>query len=805
MNCTYHIERPITLICVGPHLCQRKLCIECLHEREHDAHNTILIDKFREEVLVKLKEYELDQQSEFFKYEMNLKSMFSQTLTKTKKVWEELSVFIFSILDMIEMENKSYTKLINENNLAEYSYSDLEKLVQMVKGKVLDDWDVQKSFFLVKLQKAQSQFEEELQTFIYKIQENVKGILSSIKIKRIEPFVWKETTQELTGIDWDYRYKPPLQTKINLQITFTNNKEIQYLMNGQIIRRDLIKDTSQNPEIMTNLEQIKFLTWTEEYNNCNQKIGKSMAFWDCQTNSIAGGQYSNEGQKVGLWKEIRKNFSNEAKVFEVGEYVKGLRQSSWNYIYEDKEIIGGEYCKKGRKNGMWLELSDSFGKYFQGYFEGEYKNGKKVGGWNILCQKENPDHREKIQINKQFMLSGGGYYDDLGDEIKIGQWIEFDDMLYHSKKVIYRGEYKNGKKVGKWCIEYKHDSSDSFTQMQNILQSCTIFKYGYLVVEDHMIKKGMKLKLTNGQNQMINLEILNRQRIKVNIKMVKKLVDGLSSILLIAVIHFLNCRIFYIKYQLKNCELSGGGSYDQEGKEIKISEWLELDDQFSDIKQVTYNGKYQNGQKVGLWKIFDQQNLKGVTYYDINGIEIYQSREEIIYFGEFQNQQKIGGWDIYYLHQKMQQIYKVLLVVEDHMMMELKTLRLVIGLSWIKDLMMKNKQLIEAISTMVEKLVYGIFVTKINLCNTILQRAQLIKYAISGGGSYNEEGENIKIGKWLELDLGFNERNQLTFGGHYNNGRKVGQWKILYKNKYVQYYYVKCLKIMMRNKWWGIL
>lgn len=40
------------------------------------------------------------------------------------------------------MENKSYSKLINENNLAEYSYSDLEKLVQMVKGKVLDDWDV---------------------------------------------------------------------------------------------------------------------------------------------------------------------------------------------------------------------------------------------------------------------------------------------------------------------------------------------------------------------------------------------------------------------------------------------------------------------------------------------------------------------------------------------------------------------------------------------------------------------------------------------------------------------------------------
>lgn len=44
----------------------------------------------------------------------------------------------------------------------------------------------------------------------------MKGILSSIKIKKIEPFLWKETTKELKGIDWDYRYEPPLQTKIKL-------------------------------------------------------------------------------------------------------------------------------------------------------------------------------------------------------------------------------------------------------------------------------------------------------------------------------------------------------------------------------------------------------------------------------------------------------------------------------------------------------------------------------------------------------------------------------------------------------------
>ncbi|CAD8129360.1 unnamed protein product [Paramecium sonneborni] len=57
------------------------------------------------------------------------------------------------------------------------------------------------------------------------------------------------------------------------------------------------------------------------------------------------------------------------------------------------------------------------------------------------------------------------------------------------------------------------------------------------------------------------------------------------------------------------------------------------------------------------------------------------------------------------------------------------------------------------------------------------------EYKQIGGGSYNQEGNQKKIGKWIELDEGFyyNYYNQITYNGEYNmNGKKVGKWDILY-------------------------
>lgn len=53
----------------------------------------------------------------------------------------------------------------------------------------------------------------------------------------------------------------------------------------------------------------------------------------------------------------------------------------------------------------------------------------------------------------------------------------------------------------------------------------------------------------------------------------------------------------------------------------------------------------------------------------------------------------------------------------------------------------------------------------------------------SGGGSYDEEGQEIKIGKWTEKSDGYLDRSQVTYNGEYKNDKKVGRWDIMFKNR----------------------
>lgn len=51
---------------------------------------------------------------------------------------------------------------------------------------------------------------------------------------------------------------------------------------------------------------------------------------------------------------------------------------------------------------------------------------------------------------------------------------------------------------------------------------------------------------------------------------------------------------------------------------------------------------------------------------------------------------------------------------------------------------------------------------------------------VSGGGSFDEQGYGIKIGKWVELIDGFGLNGQVTYIGEYINGKKVGRWNITF-------------------------
>ncbi|CAD8128887.1 unnamed protein product [Paramecium sonneborni] len=77
---------------------------------------------------------------------------------------------------------------------------------------------------------------------------------------------------------------------------------------------------------------------------------------------------------------------------------------------------------------------------------------------------------------------------------------------------------------------------------------------------------------------------------------------------------------YQIRYKVESKQIySGGGSYDQEGNQIKIGKWIELFEWSPKYAQTTNNGEYSmKGQKVGIWVKMDIGNneKRGETKYN---------------------------------------------------------------------------------------------------------------------------------------------------------------------------------------------
>ncbi|CAD8130348.1 unnamed protein product [Paramecium sonneborni] len=516
--------------------------------------------------------------------------------------------------------------------------------------------------------------------------------------------------------------------KNRFQIQFTKKKQIRYIQDGEILRRDQGENFNLSSQWLTNLEQIQYLKWFGKYVDGYKKIGKWEIYWRGDILQEIGGYYSNNGQKQGLWNELIKNYSSQAQVFEIGEYYKDLKYGTWNYVYKNNIIGGGSYISQGQKNGKWINLSNRFWKKSQITYSGEYKNGKKVGVWDTLCNGKyiigggSYDSENFVKIGKWIELSldyweksqviyvgeyrygrkigawnilyngkqiiGGGSYDYM-DELKIGKWIELSTDYWERSQVIYFGQYKNGKKVKRWDILYTENSED--------YMSDEIF--GGLYEEDNhneniTYKQGIWTELSDGfweGFQLIYKGEYNKGK-KIG------------------------------RWDIFNEEKQkiGGGSYDIRGS-IKSGMWIEVSDQYSWGSKVTYFGEYENGKKVGRWDITAWgKQIGGGSYNDKGrmveiGIkdgrwtevkEVFGQHSYITYNGEYKNGQKIGRWDI------------------------------------------------------------------------ICRKADNKSFQKIGGGSYNDQENQegpIKIGNWIEFS-GFTKYQYITLEGEYKNGKKVGVW-----------------------------
>ncbi|CAD8110873.1 unnamed protein product [Paramecium sonneborni] len=391
----------------------------------------------------------------------------------------------------------------------------------------------------------------------------------------------------------------------------------------------------------------------------------------------------------------------------------------------------GQYDKKKRKNGRWAAflLNQKILMNSGGY----YRKGQKQGLWIDPIQNysnsaqvfETGGYENDFRIGKwNFIFKdariGGGFYQDVIQ--KQSKQIEFfEGFIEENQKVTFDGQNNiNVMKVGMWDSMFCKTDEEEYKQI-----------FEQYDKEENQKKIGKWVELDQGFNDYKQVTY-NGEYNKKGLKIGKW--DSLYCINGQKEYKYMQILFKYKKY-------SGGGSYDKEGNQKKIGKWVEVDERFNDYKQVTYNGEYNmQGIKFGRWD----------SLYFINEQKEYQQMKYIFSGGgqydQDGNQKKIGKW-----------------VDLDEGFVEWKQVTY-IGVYNFNGMKIGQWDSMYFMNTKQEyKLMY-------------IYRS-IRKYNYSGGGEYDQDGNQKKIGKWVELDEGFIEWKQVTYIGEYNlQGMKIGNW-----------------------------
>ncbi|CAD8137791.1 unnamed protein product [Paramecium octaurelia] len=323
-----------------------------------------------------------------------------------------------------------------------------------------------------------------------------------------------------------------------------------------------------------------------EFRN-RKKVGRWDTFYRQYTQNpyllIGGGEYQevdeDNSRKIGMWAELNEGFYGQAQVIYNGEYKNGNKIGIWvisyrkNEVEKFKQIGGGMYVEMEKlgsvKFGNWIDLSERFYNGSQVIYKGDYLDGNKIGRWNSLYRRDEQD---------KFEMIGGGQYDVIKEigSIKIGSWIELSDGFFCEAQLIYSGEYENNNKIGRWDISYR----------MNGLKFEKIGGGSYSLAQGlHSIKIGKWIELSDGFFS------------KSQVLLEGNYVNGNK---------FGKWNILFRKEIKEQFHLIGGGSFDliEELGSIKDGKWVELSDNYGNgigLSEVIQVGQYRNGQKVGVW------------------------------------------------------------------------------------------------------------------------------------------------------------------------------------------------------------
>ncbi|CAD8207994.1 unnamed protein product [Paramecium octaurelia] len=358
--------------------------------------------------------------------------------------------------------------------------------------------------------------------------------------------------------------------------------------------------------------------------NGEYKQGKKIGKWNTllEEKVLCSGVYDDQGIKRGQWEELHNNFFESNYLIESGLYLGSQfgqlpiswKSGQWNIKFEGNVIGGGQY-ENGFKNGQWTEVHDQFSKENQVFYQGVYKNGKKVEDWKILFKSEEVSKLELI---------GGGKYDE--NELKTGIWRELHENFYTYGQIIYQGVYSKGKKQQKWVIQYRPQKESNFIEIGG----------GFYDSEGRKDNLWVELHANFSQQREVLYKGIYKNGIKYDQWETLQMMDN--------------------REEIRNI---GGGCYDE--NQLKNGKWTDLYENFNNDAQVRYKGEYKNGKKQGSWKIdFRESKVIKIEMtigngdYDENGrksgewvelVDDFDKWKQIIYKGKYVEGVKVGDWN----------------------------------------------------------------------------------------------------------------------------------------------------------------
>ncbi|CAD8208998.1 unnamed protein product [Paramecium pentaurelia] len=370
----------------------------------------------------KLQDSKLNDTSELTKQRLAFKTLLSQTEQMMKKIWDELSQSIKQVYDWIEKENQSYFNIINENtNLAESSYTDLEKLVNIVEGSTLNDWNAQKNSLLKELDQTKSWWDQLIKAFIEKSKEGIRQIKQSIEKEVV--YQMKEDLFEILT------YIQDIDESLSIRRFLKYLEERKFQMSLNSFRITTIK-TFMNLQATSN------------------RISR-MNIQDHKFNKYDYSQETNEKERLDLINRMKNNkgiidfirflvllTSIDGKFIQsgsnglnlcVGMKVDIRNKSFENIRIKNTSLIGG-YFVRCNLSGSEFENVDISGVNFNGakLFYCKWKN-LKINELNKLQGHNEPVSSVCFSPDGKTLASGGGSIIGDGDksirlwDVKIGQ------------------------------------------------------------------------------------------------------------------------------------------------------------------------------------------------------------------------------------------------------------------------------------------------------------------------------------------------------------------------------------------------